>query len=105
MPQFEYGPISIRFEVHGSGFPVLLIAPGAMESAIDMWEGATISPLALYDGAFRLIAMDQRNAGRSFRQYERRVRARAATASRHKVAVAPRVRRAFAGKELIVQSA
>jgi pimeloyl-ACP methyl ester carboxylesterase len=66
VPQFEYGSTSIYFEVHGSGFPVLLIAPGAMESAIEMWEGTTINPLALYAGSFQLVAMDQRNAGRSF---------------------------------------
>ena len=66
MPQFDYDSTSINFEEHGSGFPLLLIAPGAMESAIEMWEGATINPLALYADDFRLIAMDQRNAGRSF---------------------------------------
>jgi pimeloyl-ACP methyl ester carboxylesterase len=66
MPQFEYDSTSIHFEEYGSGFPLLLIAPGAMESAIEMWPGATINPLALYADTFRLIAMDQRNAGQSF---------------------------------------
>ena len=65
MPEFEYDSTSIHFEVHGSGFPLLLIAPGAMDSAIKMWEGATINPLAIYADSFQLIAMDQRNAGRS----------------------------------------
>lgn len=37
-----------------------------MESAIEMWAGATIDPLAHYADSFRLIAMDQRNAGRSY---------------------------------------
>jgi pimeloyl-ACP methyl ester carboxylesterase len=37
-----------------------------MDSAIEMWEGATINPLALFADTFQLIAMDQRNAGRSF---------------------------------------
>lgn len=66
MPQFEFDSTSIHFEESGRGFPLLLIAPGAMESAIEMWAGATINPLALYADTFRLIAMDQRNAGRSF---------------------------------------
>jgi pimeloyl-ACP methyl ester carboxylesterase len=66
MPQFEYDSTSIYFEEHGSGFPVLLLAPGAMNSTIEMWANATINPLALYGDDFRLIAMDQRNAGRSF---------------------------------------
>src|SRR5260370_32326945 len=65
MPQFEYDSTSIHFEEHGSGFPLLLIAPGAMNSIIEMWANATINPLALYADTFRLIAMDQRNAGRS----------------------------------------
>ena len=66
MPQFEYDSTSIYFEERGSGFPLLLIAPGAMNSIIEMWANATINPLALYEDTFRLIAMDQRNAGRSF---------------------------------------
>ena len=66
MPQFDYDATSIHFEEYGSGFPLLLIAPGAMESAIEMWAGATIDPLAHYADFFRLIAMDQRNAGRSY---------------------------------------
>jgi pimeloyl-ACP methyl ester carboxylesterase len=66
MPQFDYDSTSIYFEEYGSGFPVLLIAPGAMDSIIEMWAHATINPLALYGDTFRLIAMDQRNAGRSF---------------------------------------
>ena len=65
MPQFEYDSASIYFEEYGSGFPLLLIAPGAMNSIIEMWANATINPLALYEDTFRLIAMDQRNAGRS----------------------------------------
>src|SRR3989442_9694946 len=36
-----------------------------MNSAIELWSGATINPLDVYSGDFRLIAMDQRNAGRS----------------------------------------
>lgn len=66
MPQFDYDATSIHFEEYGSGFPLLLIASGAMESAIEMWAGATIDPLAHYADSFRLIAMDQRNAGRSY---------------------------------------
>jgi pimeloyl-ACP methyl ester carboxylesterase len=66
MPNFEYDSTSIYYEEHGSGFPILLIAPGAMESTVEMWGNATINPLAAYADGFRLIAMDQRNAGRSF---------------------------------------
>jgi hypothetical protein len=36
MPWPEYDSTSIYFEEHGSGFPVLLIVPGAMDSTIEM---------------------------------------------------------------------
>lgn len=65
MPRFAHGDTSIYYEESGSGFPLLLIAPGAMNSAIELWSGATINPLDVYSEDFRLIAMDQRNAGRS----------------------------------------
>lgn len=65
MPHFANGETTIYYEEHGTGFPLLLIAPGAMNSAIDIWPGATINPLEAYREDFRLIAMDQRNAGRS----------------------------------------
>jgi pimeloyl-ACP methyl ester carboxylesterase len=65
MSQLELGSTSIYFEEHGHGFPLLLIAPGAMNSTVEMWANATINPLALYSDTFRMIVMDQRNAGRS----------------------------------------
>jgi pimeloyl-ACP methyl ester carboxylesterase len=65
VPRFAHGETTIYYEERGSGFPLLLIAPGAMNSAIGLWSGATINPLDVYSEDFRLIAMDQRNAGRS----------------------------------------
>jgi pimeloyl-ACP methyl ester carboxylesterase len=62
---FAYGETTIYYDERGSGFPLLLIAPGAMNSAIGLWSTATINPLELYSEDFRLVAMDQRNAGRS----------------------------------------
>jgi len=44
---------------------VLLIAPGGMKSAIPFWENAPWHPVRQLSGEFRVIAMDQRNAGRS----------------------------------------
>lgn len=46
------------------GPPVLLIAPGGMRSTFDKWTGRPWDPLQRLSG-FRVIAMDQRNAGRS----------------------------------------
>ena len=65
MPYFTRGETSIYYEERGSGVPVLLIAPGGMKSTIDFWKHAAIDPWASYADDFRLIAMDQRNAGRS----------------------------------------
>jgi len=65
MPRFAHGKTTIHYEESGGGFPLLLIAPGAMNSAIELWSGATINPLEMFAEDFRLIAMDQRNAGRS----------------------------------------
>ena len=65
MPYFDHADATIYYEEHGQGFPLLLIAPGGMNSTVEMWERAAINPLPLYGEDFRLIAMDQRNAGRS----------------------------------------
>jgi pimeloyl-ACP methyl ester carboxylesterase len=65
MPQFDHGETTIYYEEHGHGFPLLLIAPGGMHSTIDAWERVAINPLVAYGDEFHLIAMDQRNAGRS----------------------------------------
>jgi pimeloyl-ACP methyl ester carboxylesterase len=65
LPLFAYAETRIYYEERGSGFPLLLLAPGAMNSAVELWSGATINPLDVFPEDFRVIAMDQRNAGRS----------------------------------------
>ena len=65
MPVFERDEVTIYFEDHGSGSPVLLLAPGGMRSSISMWVNAPFNPLESLGDRFRLIAMDQRNTGRS----------------------------------------
>ncbi len=55
----------IYYEVHGEGFPVLLIAPGGMRSAVSFWENTPWNPIADLEDHFQVIAMDQRNAGQS----------------------------------------
>jgi len=61
----RYEGVEIRYEEHGRGFPVLLFAPGGMRSAIRYWEKAPFNPIDALAPQFRVIAMDQRNAGRS----------------------------------------
>jgi len=65
MPAFERDGVSLYYEEFGAGFPVLLFAPGGMRSAIGFWHKSPIDPTADFAGEFRVIAMDQRNAGRS----------------------------------------
>lgn len=65
MSVFENGDVSIYYEEHGSGFPLLLIAPGGMRSAVSFWERTPWNPITDLQDRFRVIAMDQRNAGAS----------------------------------------
>ena len=67
MPFFTRGEISIYYEEYGSGFPVLLFAPGSLSSTIAAWrEIAAFDPTVELADEFRLIAMDQRNSGQSW---------------------------------------
>ena len=65
MPYFEQDTTRIYFEEAGAGFPILLIAPGGMKSAISFWRGMSWNPLDALSANHRVIAMDQRNAGAS----------------------------------------
>ncbi len=65
MPIFERGDIQLYYEEHGGGFPVLLIAPGGMRSAVSFWAGTSWNPIEQLAPTYRVIAMDQRNAGSS----------------------------------------
>ena len=65
MALFERDGVSIYFEEHGSGFPLLLLAPGGLNSTIDFWGRMPFNPLEVFKTEFRVIALDQRNAGRS----------------------------------------
>lgn len=65
MAIFERGETRIHYEEHGSGFPVLLIAPGGMRSSIPAWDRAPWHPIDHLAPNYRVIAMDQRNAGAS----------------------------------------
>lgn len=67
MASFSRGDVTIHFDVEGrdDGFPVLLIAPGGMRSANDLWQGTPWNPRERLASTYRVIGMDQRNAGRS----------------------------------------
>ena len=65
MPLFENGDVSLYYEEVGSGFPLLLIAPGGMRSSVGFWQNTPWNPIEQLSDRYRVIAMDQRNAGRS----------------------------------------
>lgn len=56
---------SIHYETAGSGFPLLLIAPGGVSSQIDFWDRSAFNPMTELSDEFRVIGMDQRHAGAS----------------------------------------
>ena len=62
MPFYEKGPVRIHYEEAGSGYPLLLIAGGGLNSTI---AGLTTGPFNAIDefkGEYRCIAADLRNA-------------------------------------------
>jgi pimeloyl-ACP methyl ester carboxylesterase len=66
LPTFRNGDVELYYEEQGTGFPILLIAPGGMKSTISFWEAAMPWNLVEQLSAeHRVITMDQRNAGQS----------------------------------------
>ena len=65
MAVYINGETQLAYEVHGAGFPILLIAPGGLRSERRMWRGSPLNPIAELSNYFQVIAMDQRNAGES----------------------------------------
>jgi pimeloyl-ACP methyl ester carboxylesterase len=63
MPFYEKGNVRIRYEQAGSGFPLLLIAGGGLNSNMSYFTGsAPFNPMTEFKGEYRCIAMDLRNA-------------------------------------------
>ncbi|HEX6512896.1 MAG TPA: alpha/beta hydrolase, partial [Chloroflexota bacterium] len=62
---FIRGDVTIHYEVHGSGFPLLLLPPGGMNAALGMWNRAAFNPIEIFSRDYMVIAMDERNAGES----------------------------------------
>ena len=84
MPTFERDGVALHYIERGDGFPVLLFAPGGMRSAAGFWKNSPWNPVEELPDRYRVIAMDQRNAGRSrapVRDGDGRLPARASAAS------------------------
>ena len=73
MPMLKRPDGEIYYEEFGNGFPILLFAPGGLRSRLEMWHHPASGPQrswcdwthVLADEGFHVIALDQRNAGRS----------------------------------------
>lgn len=65
MPFLQRGDASLYYEEYGSGYPVLLLSPGSLQSTIDAWHRSPWDPTVELPSEYRVIAMDQRNAGQS----------------------------------------
>ena len=59
---YEQGAVRIRYEEVGSGFPLLIIAGGGLESTISALARGPFDPIAEFKDEYRCIAADLRNA-------------------------------------------
>ncbi|HEY3916880.1 MAG TPA: alpha/beta fold hydrolase [Stellaceae bacterium] len=73
MPILKRADAEIYYEEYGGGYPVLLFAPGGMRSQMGMWKSPPGGPPRVWNdwtevlsaAGYRVVAMDQRNAGKS----------------------------------------
>ena len=66
MAIFERDGVRLDYRIEGEGPPILVIAPGGMRSANDLWTRMPWNPREALRERYRVIGMDQRNAGNSF---------------------------------------
>jgi pimeloyl-ACP methyl ester carboxylesterase len=59
---YEKGAVRIHYEEAGTGFPLLLIAGGGLESTISALARGPFDPIAEFKDEYRCIAADLRNA-------------------------------------------
>ena len=63
MPTYVKGSVHIHYEEAGSGFPLLLIAGGGLNSTISFFtKGAPFNAIEEFKNEYRVIAFDMRNA-------------------------------------------
>jgi pimeloyl-ACP methyl ester carboxylesterase len=62
MSFYERGPVRIRYQEVGSGFPLLIIAGGGLNSTIAGLARGPFNPIEEFKGEYRCIASDLRNA-------------------------------------------
>src|SRR2546426_12535946 len=62
MPFYEKGDVRIHYEEAGSGFPLLVIPGGGLNSTVAGLATHPFNPFDEFTGEYRVIAADLRNA-------------------------------------------
>src|SRR5215475_1740632 len=62
MSFYEKGAVRIHYEEAGSGFPLLIIAGGGLNSTISALARGPFNPIEEFKGEYRCVASDLRNA-------------------------------------------
>jgi pimeloyl-ACP methyl ester carboxylesterase len=62
MPFYEKGDVRIHYEETGSGFPLLVIPGGGLNSTVAGLANHPFNPMEEFRGEYRVIAADLRNA-------------------------------------------
>jgi pimeloyl-ACP methyl ester carboxylesterase len=62
MPVYERGDVRIHYEEVGSGFPLLVIPGGGLNSTVAGLANHPFNPMEEFKGEYRVIAADLRNA-------------------------------------------
>jgi pimeloyl-ACP methyl ester carboxylesterase len=62
MPFFEKGNVRIHYEEVGSGFPLMIIPGGGLNSTVAGLAHHPFNPMEEFQGEYRVIAADLRNA-------------------------------------------
>jgi pimeloyl-ACP methyl ester carboxylesterase len=62
VPFYAKGDVRIRYEMVGSGFPLLVTPGGGLNSRVSNWPTAVFNAMEAFEDDFHCITMDQRNA-------------------------------------------
>lgn len=62
MPFYERGDVRIHYEVSGSGYPLLIIPGGGLNSDLTFMRNGPFDPMAIFGDEYRVISSDLRHA-------------------------------------------
>jgi len=62
VPYYDNGPVRIRYEEAGNGFPLLVMPGGGLNSRVSNWQTAVYNFFDAFKSEYHVITMDQRNA-------------------------------------------